>query len=150
MTEAQKIDDGGPAVRCRKCGVVFTPRKWQLRKHDYECCLCKRKRQNTSNANDPHFKAKRRARNARPEVRAYQATYQKYRVPKHVRAARRKVATEIDAGRLRRLPCEMCGAFKTEAHHEDYRRPLDVQWLCRQHHEQADAMIAARKAVGNE
>jgi hypothetical protein len=27
--------------------------------------------------------------------------------------------------------CEVCGAAeKLEAHHEDYRRPLEVRWLC--------------------
>lgn len=26
--------------------------------------------------------------------------------------------------------CEKCGAVGVVAHHEDYRKPLVVQWLC--------------------
>jgi len=32
------------------------------------------------------------------------------------------------------MPCEICGCEKSEAHHDDYSRPLDVRWLCRVHH----------------
>ena|SRR6185436_3835116 len=37
-------------------------------------------------------------------------------------------------GRLVRKPCEKCGNPKTEAHHDDYRRKLNVRWLCFKHH----------------
>jgi ribosomal protein S27AE len=31
--------------------------------------------------------------------------------------------------------CEVCGRKSTlDAHHEDYNKPLNVQWLCRQCH----------------
>jgi hypothetical protein len=49
-------------------------------------------------------------------------------------AARAAVARAIRAGRLARRPCEVCGCERSEAHHEDYSRPLDVRWLCRVHH----------------
>jgi hypothetical protein len=41
----------------------------------------------------------------------------------------------IKEGQLTRLPCRECGStIAVEAHHEDYTKPLEVQWLCRKHH----------------
>jgi hypothetical protein len=44
--------------------------------------------------------------------------------------AHRKVHNALRDGRLVRLPCEMCGETKTQAHHDDYAKPLEVRWLC--------------------
>lgn len=48
----------------------------------------------------------------------------------HKWAARRRVAYAIRTGKLTRLPCEICAEPKTQAHHEDYNKPLEVRWLC--------------------
>ncbi len=44
------------------------------------------------------------------------------------------VKCTIKAGKLIRKSCEICGAPKAEAHHDDYSKPLSVRWLCRKHH----------------
>lgn len=44
------------------------------------------------------------------------------------------VTKAIRDGRLTRQPCEVCGAGKVDAHHDDYDKPLEVRWLCRLHH----------------
>lgn len=49
------------------------------------------------------------------------------------RAAHIATGNAIRDGRLKREPCEACGA-RAEAHHDDYSKPLDVRWLCPTHH----------------
>ena len=44
------------------------------------------------------------------------------------------VAKAIKDGELTPQSCEVCGAQKTQAHHEDYSKPFDVNWLCTKHH----------------
>lgn len=39
----------------------------------------------------------------------------------------------IRRNKIKRQPCEICGA-RAQAHHPDYDRPLDVRWLCSIHH----------------
>jgi len=56
--------------------------------------------------------------------------------------ANSRVARAIRSGRLLRKPCEKCGVSglnkggqnKIQAHHNDYRNPLSVNWFCRKHH----------------
>lgn len=43
--------------------------------------------------------------------------------------AGRKVAYAIKKGELVRKPCEECGEKKSQAHHCDYNKPLEVVWL---------------------
>jgi len=57
--------------------------------------------------------------------------------------ARGEVQRAIKAGRMQRLPCEVCAATPTEAHHEDYSKPLDVVFLCKKHHTKRHAEIRA-------
>ncbi len=48
--------------------------------------------------------------------------------------AHRMVAYALKKGRLLKTPCMICGETKSESHHEDYSKPLDVLWFCRKHH----------------
>jgi hypothetical protein len=50
------------------------------------------------------------------------------------RAAHVITGNALRDGRLMRGPCEVCGNRETEAHHDDYDKPLTVRWLCREHH----------------
>jgi len=60
-------------------------------------------------------------------------------------AVRRKLRDAVEAGRIRRPDlCQRCGGGgPIEAHHTDYSRPFDVEWLCapchRQRHQPPEA-----------
>ena len=51
------------------------------------------------------------------------------------------VNNAVMRGKLQRQPCESCGDASTEAHHDDYSRPLDVRWLCRTCHARHHAQL---------
>ena len=57
-------------------------------------------------------------------------------------AAHNATKRAIKSGRLQKMPCEMCGTRNwIHAHHDDYRKPLDVMWLCPTHHKARHAFL---------
>lgn len=56
------------------------------------------------------------------------------------RAAHIITGNAIRDGILKKQPCLICGG-DSEAHHPDYSRPLDVVWLCANHHREAHKII---------
>jgi len=57
--------------------------------------------------------------------------------------AHRAVAYAVRAGTLIPMSCKVCGQVDgVHAHHEDYSKPLDVQWLCPEHHHAAHKKVA--------
>lgn len=48
--------------------------------------------------------------------------------------ARTLLARAIKKGIVQKQPCSVCGGIKSEGHHGDYSKPLEVQWLCKEHH----------------
>lgn len=51
----------------------------------------------------------------------------------------RKTKHAIESGKLVRQPCA-CGNEQSQAHHEDYSKPLEVVWLCASCHQRHHAM----------
>ena len=62
-------------------------------------------------------------------------------------AARTAIGSAIKAGILIRKPCEVCGDKNSEAHHEDYSKPLDVVWYCSKHHAERHVEIRRMKRL---
>jgi hypothetical protein len=77
-----------------------------------------------------------RTEERKSKVRERAPKYNKLRDPEHKKKfpekyiARNAVNNSIRDGRLTRLSCEECSNPVTQAHHEDYSKPLDVVWLC--------------------
>jgi hypothetical protein len=76
------------------------------------------------------------ARNKRKNTPGYKALeYRQYcrKYPDKVRA-HQILNRAIRSRKIKRSPCEMCGAKKVHAHHDDYSKPLVVRFLCPAHH----------------
>lgn len=64
-------------------------------------------------------------------------SYYKRRELQYTKIRCRELAREsIKRGKITRLSCEICGDLSTHAHHEDYTKPFEIVWLCRNHHKQ--------------
>lgn len=53
-------------------------------------------------------------------------------------------------GDLVRGPCAVCGEPKTEGHHTDYTKPLDVVWLCPEHHREEHRRLTEKQTQVND
>lgn len=84
----------------------------------------------------PEFKERKKEydKKWREENKEYLKTYRGTPTFKIKNSAREKLRYAIKTGKIKRLPCEVCGQEKTHGHHTDYRKPLDVMWLCTLHH----------------
>lgn len=132
---------------CTDCGTAF-----EATGKNYRCNPCRR-------VWDKAWRARRKAdgcpvrsgRMPREYQRSYEAEYRnrdgvrerladrarirsKSPQERHKHEARWKVNRAIAAGRLTREPCSVCGSERSQAHHPDYSKPLEVVWLCAKHH----------------
>jgi len=57
------------------------------------------------------------------------------------------VGNAIRDGRLKKKPCEVCGKKKVHAHHDDYYKPMDIRWLCIQHHNEYHVRLREKKLL---
>jgi len=63
------------------------------------------------------------------------------------RKASTAVGNAIRDGRLVRGRCEVCGSSKSQGHHRDYTKPLEVMWLCAIHHSEWHAKHGRGKST---
>lgn len=90
-----------------------------------------------------------RARN--PERRIARGQYSQARNVREPQkaAARNAVSNAVRDGRIVRGVCR-CGATPTQAHHRDYSKPLDVEWLCfKCHREHGHGQVVTVAAKGH-
>lgn len=97
-------------------------------------------------AYNAYFRAYREAN--REKLRAYNRAYNKRWRKEHGYhneakwrdehptqvAAQQKLRRNLIKGKVKKYWCEVCHDHNTVAHHDDYRKPLEVRWLCRLHH----------------
>lgn len=145
--------DKTETASCRKCQSIFIPKTWQIVTSDFICKSCRNALIRNRIANDPKFKEKRKIYNAKPAVKESRSLYWKRynSIPSNVikRKARKLLRYRLEIGQIERKPCEVCGNIKTDGHHADYNKPLEVKWLCRRCHYAEERKITAMILEGN-
>ena len=141
--------------RCSKCGEVFTlncfhkDRRKKLGRSKW-CKWCKNKNSVKWDKANPEkvYERVRRWMKANPEkVNEIHKRWKKanpekvYEIRKRYneanpqkKNARAYLYWAIKKAKIKRGICEVCGEEKVDGHHEDYNKPLEVNWLCRKHH----------------
>lgn len=62
-------------------------------------------------------------------------TYLKFKIENPLKyKARYKTRNAIRDNKINREPCFVCGEYPTQAHHRNYEKPLEIEWLCHLHH----------------
>ena len=61
--------------------------------------------------------------------------------------ANNAVNNAVRDGRLIRRPCSVCGSAKSEGHHPNYSKPLEVEWLCKKHHRAEHKKLTAAASI---
>ena len=139
---------------CRVCDIEFNPRPYQIKYKHWICLPCKNKYKRKM-AMKPSYKAKARETRAKwyaeGGIETVKACVKKYRKKKPMwqeltseqKTAYQKVQNAKRRGELI-IPgkCSRCGSpDRIEAHHHDYSKPLDVNWLCHKCHREEHSTI---------
>ena len=143
--------------KCFKCNVIkdlsgFYPHKKMADGHLNKCKECAKKDSDDNFKRkmlDPNWQIKERERQRNKEANrrdlGLARQYKKKTIPYKERKGKYgEYMNAIQNGWLTPQPCEVCGKEKSQGHHEDYSKPLDVVWLCIRHHQ--DRHIHLRNA----
>ena len=146
---------------CTSCGISKNPSLFYKRKSDGDalhtaCKEClKAKARANRNAKLDIYRAYDRDRNKSPErkeqtERKTERKNVKWRVEqRHKCKAHRLMWRAIKLGELVKQPCERCGSLDVEGHHEDYSKPLEIKWLCIEHHNERHREINEERRSAN-
>ena len=130
-------------LKCSKCKedkpkTEFFKDRSLSRSYGYHCKKCR-------SGYQKEYNKKNRARFSERDKKYYQdnkahkqKVHRKYRDANRIkRIAHKKVEVALLSGKLTRP--KVCSQSKcrnkhVEAHHDDYRKPLEIRWLCRKCH----------------
>lgn len=136
--------------KCKNCGLTkplddYYRQPKATDGRDGRCKECaKRAVRINYRENRAHYQAYERVRCQDPDRKQHALAYQRKRrtTKREKSVARARVQYAVRMGTLVAQPCEVCGSEKVQAHHEDYSKPLEVMWLCFEHHRARHGQVA--------
>ncbi|WP_417070775.1 hypothetical protein [Niveibacterium terrae] len=146
--------------KCKTCGATkesaefyesisaFCKEHWKLHVKEHRAANSDYYKEFDRNrANNPdRVEARKKYRRTDAFSVSHNKAVKKY-TEKHAqrRSAHYAVSNAIRSGKMIKQPCCICGDKKSEAHHHDYSRPLDVLWLCDKHHKEEHVRLRAKE-----
>jgi hypothetical protein len=123
----------GHLNKCKECTRADSKKTYEKIQSTPELAIRERKRQ--------RIKENRRRLEGKTK---------KYIYKKQKRPAQIVFNAAVKSGKVLKKPCEICGKEKSQGHHEDYSKPLDVVWLCVRHHNDRHIHLRDCKTLGKE
>lgn len=103
-----RLPKGTTKTTCSKCNNTLEPTRLKQR----YCLSCHNEYMRTTRPKHSELTVEQRMK---ANCRSYLNTY-------------------LKRGKIVKQPCELCNSNIVEAHHDDYTKPLQVKWYCREHH----------------
>ena len=139
---------------CRDCGKekdisFFSINRSKDDGKDIYCRECLSARRKAKYWEGRPIKEKNKTEDMAAYMREWHAKHPGYRTRKKAewleRNKERRLSTHRykeakKTGKLEKLPCIVCGSLEVEGHHPDYDQPLQVVWLCKDHHREVHKM----------
>ena len=138
---------------CQMCGKEFDTWSWELKRGRGKYCssTCKGRAGNNARLAATNFqmgKDNPNWKNGRSNNNYYYRKRQKELHPLET-SVRDQTYFKIRSGKIVKQPCEVCGTLENvEAHHDDYSKPDDIRWLCRDHHRELHRILSASTKLG--
>lgn len=130
-----------PSRACKLCGKSLAAEDCYVGVKT-RCKDCHKARMRELRLTNPEFQERDRARAKQPQRKAMsrQNTIKWRNQHPDAYRAQTAVGNALRDGKLRKDPCAICGATShVHAHHTDYKKPLDVRWLCAKCHHRIHA-----------
>jgi hypothetical protein len=108
------------------------------------CKVCHKRRMKERRLTNPYVQEYDRERYHDPARKARTAEIAQRWAAQNPEARRAQYAVNnaVRDGRLKKMPCALCGSENNiQGHHKDYGRPLDVVWLCATCHHRVHAIF---------
>jgi hypothetical protein len=132
-------------AECQYCHKSFpTSTSEQRRGYGKYCSRsCGLRGRDQSGDNNPNWKGGVSTDNYRYKLRQLKKHPQEMKARQVAYHAKRR-------GKILPQPCYICNSPTAEMHHSDYSKPLEITWLCRDHHRELhQANSPCPSATGN-
>ena len=129
--------------KCSKCKTEKDKNSFYIDKHKKDgltssciyCCRKTGKKSILKNIDSVRERSNKYNKKNREKINSYlNEKYKNDDLHRFKILVRRKTNYYIKNNKINKLPCEVCGDKKSEAHHNDYNNFLDITFLCNKHH----------------